>query len=217
MKMNPKDHKDEYRQQANRGFEIPPSGSAIVVNTKLQRQKIGKNGTPRLQIWSRILEVLVADEKEEEAKLREWVGKEIQQSLWWDLSKDGNKVRANCMSIACNNLDDWDSDSDSDLVRVMTGVPYLLKWRRKEEVYQGKKQVSLDVYATEIIGQAKRKTFTDAPDWNKMAGSPETRMQPFKDFNNNGSGEGSSSKKSSAAEQDVDPFGDMPFSDGSGN
>lgn len=218
MKMNPKNSKDEYRQQAQRGaFDVPPSGTAIVVNTKIQRQKIGKAGTARVQIWTRILEIVVVDEKEHEEDAREWVGKELQQSLWWNLEKPGNVSRANCMAIACDHMDAWDSDVDADLVKAMTGVPYLLKWRRKEEEFQGQKRFNIDVYATEQISSAKRKEFTGAPDWLKIAGAPDARLQPFKDFTGGKESTSAAKSKSNASgETDVDPFGDAPFSDGSG-
>lgn len=221
MKIIPKHHKDVYNKQEERGsFDVPPTGTYIVVNTKLQHQTIGENNTPRVQVWSRILAVVETEDPAQMDEAKEWRGKDLQQSLWWNLEKRGNQERVACMGIACGQMDEWDPEVDSQLVKAITGIPYQLKGNKREEEYKGQARVNFNVLATQQLSADKRKEFTSAPDWSKTVGDIASRMVPKESSGKKGGGGGGGSRSSTSSSkdtskvQDVDPFGDMPFSDG---
>lgn len=218
MKIQPKKYQEAYGKQEERGnFEVPPTGTYLVVNTKLQHQKVGDKQTPKVQVFTHILEVVATDDPNELAEAKEWTGQEVQQSLWWDLTKKGNQERVACMGIACGQMDEWDPEDDKQLVKTITGVPYQIKARRKEEEYLGKKRLNFDVMATQAIAQDKRKQFASAPDWIKVIGDPSTRMMEAKAGKSGGGNAAAHSEGTSTNTkvQEVDPFADIPFSNGS--
>lgn len=214
MMIKPKEHKDAYRAQEDRGsFEVPPSGTYLGVNIKLQRQKVGEKQTPVLKVWTRFLSVIETEDPAQMDDAKTWMGKDVQQSLWWDLTKKGNQERVACMGIACGMMDEWDPNDDKQIVSVITGIPYQIKAQRKEEEYQGKKRINFNVQATQTLSVDKRKEFTSAPDWSKTIGAPADRMLAKIDGGSDAK-KGNASNASSGSTtkvQEVDPFGEIPF------
>ena len=214
MKITGKQYQKEYQAQEDRGaFSLPPCGAYHVVNVALQRQEVGANETPKMEVWTRILGVVSVDDHAKEAEATEWVNEVFRQPLWWNLSKAGNANRVACMSIA-NGLsptEEWDTESDSDCVHALTGTPYLIRFNVKRETWEGKESDRLNVLSTQLLDAATRKKYTSAPDWKRTAGDPAQRMKPKQDTKKSGKTNG---KKQHSNDQtsttDSDPF-DTPF------
>jgi hypothetical protein len=225
VKIVGKNHAEAYKKQEDRGtFEVPPTGTYHVVNTALQRQTM-KTGTERLQVFTHVLACIETENPEDMDEGKKWVGKKVQQSMWWDLSKTGNVERLACMATAnaVSPSEEWDTDSDPSCVSALTGVPYQLKIRKKTEEYQGHERHVMDVAATQLLQLDMRKKYMQAPDWKKTVGDPAARMMEKKVFGGGGGGGGQRGggggrrpepESHSTGVQDVDPFADAPFSEG---
>jgi len=201
MKINPKSHKEAYTAQEKRGsFDVPPDGVYHVVNTKLKRTEIGAKSTPVVKVSTRILAVVSVEYPAMAGEAKSWVGKNVGQDMWWDLSKKGNQERVACMGIAHGQMDEWDPDNDAQLVTAATGVPYQMKSQRK---VQGD-FINLNVLATQQLSKEKRAEYTNAPDWKQLVGDPAQRMvNEVKGKKTNGNG-----KPAQTRVQDDDPFRD---------
>ena len=181
MKITGKAYQEQYKTQDERGeFDVPPTGTYHVVNVALQRTRF-KTGSECVKVFSAVLAVV---DSEEPAVAKTWIGKKFSSNLWWDLSKPGNAARAACMATACgmSPSEEWDSENDSSCVAALTGVPYILKMRRRVESYEGKERKSVDVFATLVLSKEQRKTYASAPDWTKITGAPSERMLPLNDL-----------------------------------
>lgn len=228
VKITGKNYADSYKKQEERGsYEVPPTGTYHVVNTTLQRQ-IMKTGTERLQVFTTVLACVETENPEDFEEGKKWAAKKFQQSMWWDLSKPTNVERLACMATAnaVSPSEEWDTDSDPSCVSALTGVPYQIKIRKKVEEYKGEERSVLDVAATHLLQLDVRKKYMAAPDWKKTVGDPAVRMLEKKVFGDGGGGGGRRGgggggrrpepESHGSGVQDVDPFADAPFSDGSG-
>lgn len=174
MKINPKEHAETYRKQEALGsFAIPPSGTYVVVNTKVTKQVVGQNSTPRLRYKATILAHVESEGGEGEG----FVGKTLSLDLWANWEKMFNVQRVSHMGIACGQTDAWDPEDPGELVKATTGVPYQLKMVRKESEYQGKVRQDAEPVEFKSIGVDARAKYTKSPDWQRTVGSPSDRYE----------------------------------------
>lgn len=173
MKITPKDHAESYKKQEQMGtYAVPPSGTYIVVNTKVSKQIVGVNQTVRYRYRATILQHVESENNEGAS----FVGKSLSFDLWGNFEKTFNVERMSHLGIACGQVEAWDPDDSSGLTKATTGVPYQLKMVRKDREYNG--QVRQDCEPSEFkgIGADAKAKWTKSPDWAKTAGNPAERF-----------------------------------------
>ena len=212
MLLDPKAHKNTFgKQEELNASAIPPSGTYIVVNKTLQFKLIGKKGTKKCEVTVHILEAIAGENGED---VSAYVGTSFKVDLWWDLTKEPNERRLTHLAMACGTVKPFDPDIEDTLVKAITGVPYQMKMERRENESRGdngqmRTFTNAEVLLTGFLKPAKRKKFTDAPDWGKTIPALDQRMLKLGDFTKkNGSGGGQGGDSFSRGDTPPDPQGD---------
>lgn len=205
MKINPKEHATSYKTQGQgNSFTVPPSGTYLVVNTKVTRSIVGANKTPKLRVRALVL----AHVESEGGNGTDAVGKLFSFDVWANWTKPFNVARISHLGIACGQTDSWDPDEPAELVRAITGVPYQMKMVRKESEYNGQTRQDAEPVEVKGIGTDARAKYTKSPDWPKTVGNAAERYEDIGSATPKGKGSTAPVK----ADQ-PDPFkdDDIPF------
>lgn len=190
---NPNKHKDKYEEdQGGSDFAQPVEGTFDIVNVALQRQKIGKHGTPKLRVTAHVLRVVEAENKE---GAKAMVGQLMGLDLWMTLQKSYNAEKFSFMCIANGVDQEFDEEDDRSLVEAITGTPYRIRIGvTKVERGKGKKPIfDVEIQETKHLSSAARKKYAGLPDWSKVVGDKDQRMKAEKDYTpkkNDGDGDG---------------------------
>lgn len=197
-KINPKNHAEAYHHQKDKAdFPIPAEGTYIGVNTKLQIWTL-ESGKKKIQLTTHVLDVVDGGDKS-------WIGKTFFQDLWMNWESDWNVEQAAMVATACGNIEEFDPDNKSDLVRVMTGVPYLLTIKHELNEWKGQTRKQIRVTERKMIGKDARAKYTNDPDWAKTVGDTASRLIADRGPNDKKDGGKQDSKKQETHVED-DPF-----------
>lgn len=204
MRIIPKDHADSYKSQSSSSFVVPPSGTYIVANTKIVKQVVGANNTPRFRFRAVILAHVESANNEGAA----FAGKSFTFDLWANWEKVFNVNRISHLGIACGQTEAWDPDEVNELVKATTAVPYQLKLVRKDYEYDGKARQDTDVVEFKAIGTDGKAKFTKSPDWSRIVGNAADR---YEDAGTGKPGKAKSTAPAKAAQPDPFKDDDIPF------
>ncbi len=206
MEIVTEEYASEYKDRAAKANQartqydmVPPSGTYVVVNTHMRREISGSKGTPCLVPTMRILKVVSVEKSTDQKEADGCVMHDVFPKLWVT-PKTLAGIGTMAIAHTGNSKARWDTDKDDDVIKNLTGVPFLVKIWRKESTYEGKPRVELNINAALILDKPTRDKVTASPDFSKMVPPPASRMLPIKDWR-----KGRESSSNTRTSSSVDP------------